>query len=206
MVHKKAFFRFYEELNDFLPREKKKSFFPYSFKGNTSVKNAVESIGVPHTEIDLILVNSKSVEFSYRLKDRDKVSVYPVFETLDISNVTHLRKKSLREPKYTLNGYLGKLASYLCMLGFDARYKDSYNDSEIIRIAKVERRIILTRNPEILRNKDVSRGYWIRSKSPEEQLNEVIDYFDLYSKIDPLLPPNLPLMKKLTQASFISHS
>lgn len=181
----KAFFRFYEELNDFLPTAKKKSFFLYSFNGNPSVKDAIEAIGVPHTEVDLILVNSKSVRFSYQLKDGDIVSVYPVFETMDISNVTHLRKRPLREPKYILDVHLGKLAKLLRMLGFNALYKNNYSDIEIVRTSNAEKRIILTRDLGILKIKDVARGYWIRSQNPKKQLTEVINHFDLYSSIKP---------------------
>ncbi len=189
----KAVFRFYEELNDYLPEEKKKVFFAYNFKGNPSVKDVIESIGIPHAEIDLILVNSKSVEFSYSLKDGDIVSIYPVFETLDISNVTHLRKKPIRKPKFILNSHLEKLTGYLQKIGLDTFYRECYKNNEIIKIAVREGRIILTQNPEILKNREVTHGYCIRSISPEKQLNEVIDYFDLYSKINLFPDKNLSI-------------
>lgn len=182
---KRAKFRFYEELNDFLPIDKKKSLFSYDFEGNPSIKDAIEAIGVPHTEIDLILVNSKSVAFSYHLQDKDMVSVYPVFEGIDISKVTHLREKPLREPKYILDVHLGKLAKYLRMLGFDTLYENNYDDSDIIKIAKAQKRTILTRDVSLLKNKAVTHGYWIRSQYPVEQLTEVILRFDLYSNIKP---------------------
>ena len=126
-MQKRAKIRFYEELNDFLPIDKKKSWFSYDFMGNPTVKDAVESIGVPHTEIDLILVNSKSVTFSHHLQDGNMVSVYPVFESMEISNVTHLREKPLRKPKYIVDVQLGKLAKYLRMLGFDTLFKNNYD-------------------------------------------------------------------------------
>ena len=77
-------FRFYEELNDFLPAGKRKRDFQSPFKGRESIKDKIEALGVPHTEVDLILVNGNSVDFGYILQDRDRISVYPVFETLDI--------------------------------------------------------------------------------------------------------------------------
>ncbi len=184
-MSKRATFRFYEELNDFLPEHKKKTLFLYDFEGNPSVKDAIEAIGVPHTEVDLILVNSKSVMFSYHLQDGDMISVYPVFESLDISDVTHLRDKPLREPKYVLDVHLGKLAKYLRMLGFDTLYENNYEDTEIIEIAKNQNRIILTRDVSILKNKTVTHGYWIRSQYPKKQLEEVIVRFDLFSNIKP---------------------
>jgi len=178
-------FRFYEELNDFLPKDKKKTSFSFIFKGQPSVKDTIESLGVPHTEIDLILVNSKSETFSYQLKDGDMISVYPVFESLDISNATRLREKVLREPRFILDVHLGKLAKYLRMMGFDTLYENNYHDSEIVKIATNEKRIVLTRDVDLLKIRDLDRGYWIRSPYPLEQVNEVIIRLDLFSCIKP---------------------
>ena len=203
---KRAKFRFYEELNNFLPTDKKKSLFSYDFEGNPSIKDAIEAIGAPHTEIDLILVNSKSVTFSYHLQDMDMVSVYPVFESIDISNVTHLREKPLRKPKYILDVHLGKLAKYLRMFGFDALYENNYNDFDIIKIAKAQKRTILTRDVSLLKNKAVTHGYWIRSQYPVEQLTETILRFDLYSNIKPFyrcIACN-GIIKKTTKESVIN--
>src|SRR5512139_3889854 len=94
MADKVAYFRFYEELNDFIPQEFRKVTFTYDFTGNPSVKDAIEALNVPHVEVDLVVVNGESVDFSYRLNDRDNVSVYPVFEALDIRSVERLREKS----------------------------------------------------------------------------------------------------------------
>jgi len=185
LIPKSATFRFYEELNDFLPIDKKKKVFSYNFEGNPSIKDAVEAIGVPHTEIDLILANSKSVAFSYHLQDSDRVSVYPVFESMDITNVTHLREKPLRIPKFILDVHLGKLAKYLRMLGFDTLYETDYKDSQIVKIAKTQNRTILTRDVSILKIKSVTHGYWIRSQYSVEQLTEVVRRFDLNSNIKP---------------------
>jgi len=92
-----AQFRFYEELNDFLPPKQRKQTFRYDFEGTVSVKDVIEKIGVPHTEIDLILVNGESVDFSYQMKGDERVSVYPIFETFDISPLVRVRSKPLRE-------------------------------------------------------------------------------------------------------------
>ena len=83
--------RFYEELNDFLPPEWRKIAFQHHFKQPGSIKDMIEALGVPHTEIDLILINGRSVDFGYLVQDGDRISVYPVFESLDIAPVTRLR-------------------------------------------------------------------------------------------------------------------
>jgi uncharacterized protein len=179
-----AKFRFYEELNDFLPAEKQKTAFTYTFSGNPSVKDAIEAIGVPHTEVDMILVNSCAVDFSCRLNDGDQVSVYPVFESLDINGVTHLRERSLRDIKFIADVHLGKLARYLRFLGLDTTYRTDYDDKEIISLSQKERRVILTRDKGILHHRLVTRGYWIRSQYPAEQVGEVIMRFDLRDQIN----------------------
>jgi uncharacterized protein len=128
-----AYFRFYEELNDFLPLEKRKRLFPFEFNGNPSVKDSIEVIGVPHCEVDLILVNSLFVGFSYKLKDEDSISVYPVFESIDITPSVHLRESPLRELKFITDVHLGKLAKYLRLCGFDTYYRTDLDDNEIIK-------------------------------------------------------------------------
>ena len=180
---KKVYLRFYEELNDFLPEEKKKIRFEYKFLDRTSVKDVIESFGVPHTEIDLILVNQKSIGFNYLINDGDDISVYPVFESLDISDVQHLRPKPLREPKFICDVHLGKLAKYFRMLGFDVVYKNEMNDEDIVKISLTEKRAILTRDLGMLKRSEVTHGYFLRSKNAAVQTKEVVKRFDLQKLI-----------------------
>lgn len=185
MLERKALLRFYEELNDFLVCEKRKQWFYYNYRFNQTIKDAIEALGVPHTEVDLILVNGKSVTFEYHIHNNDHISVYPVFETLDISDVTRLRPEPLRDTKFILDVHLGKLCKYLRMLGFDTFYRNNLDDDEIVEISKTEKRIILTRDIGILKTGAVTHGYWIRSKHSAEQLSEVINHFSLQKKIRP---------------------
>jgi len=185
MNENQASFRFYEELNDFLPSMKRKISFMVSFKGSPSVKNIIEEMGVPHAEIDMILVNGNSVDFSYRLKNDDQVSVYPVFESLNISNIQRLRPTPLREPKFVLDVHLGRLSKYMRLCGFDSLFQRDLNDREIINISSSEHRIILTRDRDLLKAKLVTHGYWIRSSGPEGQLIEVLKRFDLKNSLNP---------------------
>jgi len=181
MKIKEATFRFYEELNDFLPLEKKKTCFPYHFSGSIRIKDAISSLGVPCSMVDLILVNGKSVDFSYYLKNNDRVSVYPVFETLGISDVTHLKNRPLRKSKFIVDMHLIRLGRLLSRLGFNTIHKRS--EKEIVNISLVEKRIILTQNKEILKYKNVTRCYLLKSQNPERQLKEVLHNFSLYKNI-----------------------
>ena len=180
-----ALFRFYAELNDFLPFGRRSISFPYTFTGNPSVKDAIEAIGVPHVEIDLVIVNGEPVNFTYKLREGDQVSVYPVFESLDISEVSPLRAKPLRKTKFITDVHLGKLTRYLRLCGFDTYYRKELTDNEIVDISLSEGRIILTRDKGLLKNKKVTHGYWVRSPEPKEQLTEVLHRFDLKQELKP---------------------
>ena len=180
---KKIILRFYEELNDFLPSTKRKKRFEHNFIDRKSVKDLIESLGVPHTEVDLILVNGKSVGFDYLVNDCDDISVYPEFESLDITNLQKLRPKPLRKPKFILDVHLGTLARYMRMIGLDTLYKNEFTDEEIVGISLKERRAILTKDRGILKRSEVTRGYWIRSSKTIEQLKEVLLRFDLKDQI-----------------------
>jgi uncharacterized protein len=179
----KVYLRFYEELNDFLPEEKRKKRFAHQFIDRTSVKDLIESLGVPHTEIDLILGNGKSVNFKYLINDGDDISVYPVFESLDISDVQHLRPKPLRKPKFVADVNLGRLTKYLRMIGLDVLYENNFDDDEIVSISLKEKRAILTKDRGILKRNEVTHGYWVRATKAGAQAKEVLERFDLQKEI-----------------------
>ena len=180
-----AEFRFYEELNDFLPRERRKVAFEQGFHGTPAVRDVIQAIGVPHTAVDLVLVDGCSVDFDHRLYGGERVAVYPQFERLDIGPLLRLRPQPLRQTRFILDVHLGKLARLLRLLGFDAAYERSWEDAEIIDRALSERRIILTRDRGILKQKRVTHGYWLRHTDPEEQLDEVVEALDLGGQAHP---------------------
>ncbi len=182
---KQAVFRFYAELNDFLPPENRQKDIVYRFWGTPSVKDAIEAIGIPHPEVDLILVNSRSVNFAYRLQAGDRISVYPVFELLNIASVTRLRPSPLRVPRFILDVNLGKLARNLRLLGIDSAYRNNYADDDVIDCALQEHRIILTRDIGLLKNSRVTHGYWVRNTHPQNQTREICVKFDLFDRIKP---------------------
>jgi len=177
--------RFYEELNDFLPPALRKTTITYELTRRASVKDVIESFGVPHTEIELILANGRSVDFSYIVQAGDRISVYPMFEALDISPLIRLREKPLREPCFIIDANLGRLARYLRLLGFDTLYRNNYPDQEIARVAQQDRRIVLTRDRALLQHKSITHGYFVRSDKPREQVKEILARLDLYDHVHP---------------------
>jgi hypothetical protein len=99
-----AGFRFYEELNDGLPEDSRKVETPFRFNEPCTIKEAIESFGVRPDDVDLVLVNGVSADFGYFLKDGDRVSVYPIFERFDISDVTKVREKPLIKIRRKVGG------------------------------------------------------------------------------------------------------
>lgn len=185
-----AFFRFYEELNDFLLPEQHKQTLPYTFNEHPGVKDPIEVFGVPHTEVELIIVNGESVGFDYQLQEGDRVAVYPVFDhtehSLDITPLVRLRDKPLHRTAFIIDSNLGKLARYLRLMGFDTLYSNQYSDREVVETGVNEGRIILTRDRRLLHHKIITHGYFVRSVHPDEQVAEVLKRFDLANLIRPM--------------------
>ena len=177
--------RFYEELNDLLRQDLRKKDVVCEFRGKRSVKDAIESFGVPHTEVDLILVNSVSESFAYLLEDGDRVSVYPAFERFNLEGISKVRAKPLRTPRFVADVHLGKLARNLRLLGFDTDYRNSRGDAELAAMASAERRILLTRDRRLLMRKTVDRGILLHQEDPFKQTLEVLTRLDLWDALAP---------------------
>jgi uncharacterized protein with PIN domain len=178
--------RVYQELNDFVSAPRRGREFEILVNGRPSVKDVVESAGVPHTEIDVILVNGESVDFARLVQEGDRLAVYPRFESLDITPVLRLRPAPLRDPRFVLDGHLGRLAGYLRLFGFDSLYRTEWDDAALAAVSAQEERILLTRDRGLLKRSEVTRGYCPREHHPRRQLVEVIRRFDLLGAARPL--------------------
>jgi uncharacterized protein with PIN domain len=150
-----------------------------------SIKDFVEHLGVPHAEIDLMLVNDAPVDFSHIVRDGDRITVYPVFETLDISPVTRLRPHPLRETRFVVEGRLGRLARYLRVLGFDALCRSDYTDETLCAVSVRERRIVLSRDRGIVARSQITHGHRVRAPGARDQAVEVVRRFNLQGQIAP---------------------
>jgi uncharacterized protein with PIN domain len=180
-----AILRFYEELNDFLPAEARKRDLQVDIDRSRSVKDAIESLGVPHTEVDLIVVDGRSVDFAHLLRGGERVAVYPMFEAFDIAPLVRLRPRPLRDPRFVADVHQAKLARHLRMAGFDTQWSNDWDDDEIVRRSGADRRTILTRDKGMLRRRDVQRGYFVRATESEAQLAEVVRGLQLESLLAP---------------------
>ena len=172
--------RFYQELNDFLPSERRKREFDHPLQQTQSVKHLIETLGVPHTEVEIILVNGHSVAFDYQPSDGDRISVYPMFERLDVTPLLRLRPQPLREPCFIADAHLGKLARHLRLLGFDTLFFNDAGDDRLVELSVSQRRTLLTRDRALLMRRQLTHGCFIHAVEPEQQLAEVLGRLDLF--------------------------
>jgi hypothetical protein len=178
----KAQLRFYAELNDFLPRNRKRQ-LSVDVSEFPAIRDILAFLAVPVKEIDLILANGISVGIDYRLQAGDRIALYPVFESMDISSLTLLREKPLRRTQFITDQRLGALAHMLRQIGFDVVEGAALRRSQIINASQRENRIILSRDRSTINARGLSHGYLVKSGTPREQLQEVIARFDLFSNI-----------------------
>ena len=129
--------------------------------------------------------NGESVDFSYIVRDGDRLSVYPVFESLDIDDVNRLRPSPLRDTRFVLDVHLRKLARRMRLMGFDVNYEADRDDQELAYIAERENRILLSRDRQLLMRRNVSRGIIIRNDDPHRQIVEVLERLDLWDRVEP---------------------
>lgn len=177
--------RFNAQLNDFLPDFRKQRAFTHSFNGTPTLKDVFESLGVPHPEVDLILVDGDPVDLNIRLYGGERLTVYPMFRNIDLENTIRVRPQPPTVVKFALDIHLGKLASYLRMLGFDTFYRNRMDDAELAALAADEHRILLTRDRDLLKRNLIGYGYCLRSVDPVEQLIELLSHYDLMADIYP---------------------
>jgi len=184
-AYKHVLIRFYEELNDFLRPDIRKNDLDFSFYVPPTVKDVIESFGVPHVEVDLILINGESAGFETRVRNGDRISVYPTFERLDISAIAQLRAMPLRRPAFVADVHLRKLARWMRQLGLDVAHDPSASDRELIRKSLDENRILLTRDRALLRHGILTHGYWVRAIHPREQVVEILRRLNLGDQVHP---------------------
>jgi hypothetical protein len=176
-------FRFYAQLNDFLPVNRRGRRFTHVVGAPGSVKDTIEALGVPHPEVDVILVNGTAEDFTYRLRDGDDVAVYPMFRSIDLAGLRRAGADAPHPVRFALDVHLGKLASLLRLAGFDAVVVAE--DVDLANTAARDARVALTRDVGLLKRNVVRHGYWVRHTDPESQLAEVLERFDLVDRMNP---------------------
>mgnify|MGYP003552808649 CR=1 FL=1 len=156
-----ATFRFYEELNDFLPRERRERAFQAPCARAATAKHMIEALGVPHTEAGTLIVNGLPAGLDRPLEEGDEVLVHPQRESAGAGI------------RFIADAHLGGLARLLRMAGFDTLYDNAYQDEEIAAVSALDARMVLTRDRELLKRREVERGCYLHTIRPEAQLREL---------------------------------
>lgn len=177
--------RAYAELNDFLGPPSRGVAVRRPCKSHQTVKDVLEAMGIPHTEVDLILVNGDPVGFAHRPAVGDRIAVYPMFEALDVGATARLRPVPLRNPRFVVDVNLGRLARLLRVLGFDVWWSSDADDQTLADISVEQQRTLLTRDRGLLKRRAITHGLFVHSQVPEEQTLEVLRRLDLRRRVAP---------------------
>jgi hypothetical protein len=180
-----ARFWFDAKFDVFLPPERREVEFSYSFKGNPSVKHLIEAMRVPHTEVGQVIINENVKSITDWVQNGDFIVVCPV-DCDKLKNADRvIREAQGVRPRFILDNHLGKLATYLRMLGFDTLYRNDYQDEELAARASQQERILLTRDRGLLMRREIAYGYYIRSMMPQDQIVEVLKRYQIVEEILP---------------------
>ncbi|MED5815261.1 Mut7-C RNAse domain-containing protein [Mycolicibacterium sp. 050232] len=177
--------RAYAELNDFLDADSRSTTLRRPCQSHQTVKDVLEAMGIPHTEIDLILVNGDPVGFEHRPATGARIAVYPMFEALDVGSTARVRPEPLRHPRFVIDVNLGRLARLLRLLGFDVWWSNDADDQALADISVEQQRILLTRDRGLLKRRAITHGLFVHSQQPEEQALEVLRRLDLRRRVEP---------------------
>jgi uncharacterized protein with PIN domain len=191
-----AIFRFYAELNDFLPRERRGRDIATPCARMATTKHMIEALGVPHTEVELVLVNGEGAGLDLLLEEGDRVAVYPRFTRFDVEGLAPAALLPPGRIGFVADAHLGGLARLLRMAGFDTIYDNGLRDDQIEAMAADEQRVVLTRDRELLKRRTIDYGCYVRALKAEEQLREVLERLVLAERARPFtrcLHDNAPL-------------
>jgi uncharacterized protein with PIN domain/sulfur carrier protein ThiS len=185
----KAWFRFNASLSPFLDRARRNGPFEYDCARAATIKNAIEALGVPHTEVGALHVNGTPATLQRIVREGDRVEVEASRSGADPDF-------GFDDLRFIADAHLGALARFLRMLGYDTLHRNAFADEEIRRLAQEKRRIVLSRDRELLKCREIERGAYVRALKPEAQLREIAQRYSLAASARPFtlcLACNLPL-------------
>ncbi|QIE25271.1 Mut7-C RNAse domain protein [Caballeronia sp. SBC1] len=195
-----ATFRFHRELNEFLARPQREQAFACVCPVASTTKHMIEALGVPHTEVALILRNGLPTGFDTLMEDADFIDVYPPGVMPRALEIVHPLRAPLRLEtlRFIADAHLGGLAQLLRLAGFDTYYDNHFPDDEIEQLALAEHRVVLTRDRELLKRRSLVHGCYVRTLQPDAQWREVATRLGLAQHVRPFrlcLMCNAPLRR-----------
>lgn len=174
-----ATFRFYEELNDYLPAALRKRDVDFFFDKETTVGAALEAFGIPREAVELILVNSESVDFGRCIDHGDRLAVYPMFESIHVGPLLRVRKETLRKTRFAVDPDLGALAQALKNREADVFFSPFLSRSQLSDKARSEQRILLTRCGGWVEAEGLARVIFVKGKDVEREAERILRLLDL---------------------------
>lgn len=191
-----AAIRFHGDLAGLIGPGKRAKASAYPVDRRASIKDVIEALGVPHTEVYGLIVDGAEVDFNHILEEGQSVDVRPAKPPVDVTRPTLLRPTPLPSPRFVVDVNVGRLANLLRILGLDAAFGNAWDDTAIADMAETEGRIVLSRDRELLKRSKVVYGRLVRACDPEEQLMEVLTLFGLrgpFARFSRCLRCNVPL-------------
>jgi uncharacterized protein with PIN domain len=177
--------RAYEELNDYLAPGRRKRPFAVEVPAGTAVRDLLAGLGIPASEVDLVLIDGRPEGLDAALAGRERVAAYPVFEAFDVGTVSPIPGRPLRCPRFFADEHLARLGRYLRLAGFDVRMEPGLDDRALVDGAEAEERVLLTRDRHLVDFLRPSRVVVPRASRPAEQFVEVIRRLQLESLARP---------------------
>lgn len=86
--------------------------------------------------------------------------------------------KKKDEYRFFADAMLGKLARWMRTLGYDVNYEKDIEDSELVKKANEQDRVILTRDTLLVRRREArGRYFFVEGDSIKDQLRQVVKTF-----------------------------
>jgi uncharacterized protein with PIN domain len=180
---------FHGRLVNYLAPDRRLGSLDYTPRGVTAVKHPIEALGVPHTEVECILANGHPVSLAYSVQGGDRLDVYADIPP-QVRNPIRLRPAPPQPLRFLADNHLGRLVTYLRLLGFDVLQPTNpdgkhLDDAELAEMAADLGRVLLSRDRRLLMRKIVVHGFCLQSRDPYRQLTDVLDRYDLHEAITP---------------------
>ena len=180
-----VYFTFHDDLQMLLRRSQAGRVVKYVLKRRASLKDILESQGIPHTEVAQIFLQDTEAGFDFIPEGGEVIDVMPFTDAVSVFASTLLRPRPTRLSKFMVDINVKKLARNLRIIGIDTTLVPEMRLADIGSFATSQQRILLTRNRELLKCNSVVHGHLLRSENHVIQLQEVVKRYELKPYITP---------------------